>query len=187
MVAVMIDGARSRDCSPSRHRYLGRGACHRLITRLAALLVAAVAVSAAPASAQKVRVDGLTDVNFGTIVNLTADSRQSQSICVYSQTANGGYNVRTFGSGPGGAFTLASGGDLLAYEVQWNAAPGQTSGTMLSANTTLAGLTSAASHQVCNNGPPTTASLIVVLRAANLAGATAGAYSGTLTLVIGAE
>lgn len=187
MVAVMIDGAKSHDRNPLRRPIAGRGVCRRLIMRLAALLAAASAVFAAPASAQKVRIDGLIDVNFGTIANLTADSRQSQSICVFSQTANGGYNIRAFGSGTGGAFTLASGGNSLAYEVQWSATSGQTAGTMLTANTTLTGLTSAATHQVCNNGPPTTASLIVVLRAADLTGAIAGAYSGTLTLVVAPE
>ncbi|MEO6359596.1 MAG: hypothetical protein ABIO43_03350 [Sphingomicrobium sp.] len=182
----MIDGTKSQDRN-LRRQIACRGVCHRLIRCFGALLVTATAVSAAPASAQKVRIDGLVDVNFGTIANLTADSWQSQSICVFSQTANGGYNIRAFGSGTGGSFTLASGGNTLAYEVQWSATSGQTTGTILTANTALTGLTSAATQQVCNAGPPTTASLIVVLRAAALTSAIAGAYSGTLTLVVAPE
>lgn len=187
MVAAISDGARLDDYSLAWCPHAGRRACHRLIMRLAMLFVATTAVVATPASAQKVRIDGLVDVNFGTIANLTVDSRQSQSLCVFSQSANGGYNIRAFGSGAGGAFGLASGANSLAYEVQWSAASGQTSGIMLTPNTTLTGLTSVATHQACNNGPPTSASLIVVLRAADLTGAIAGTYSGTLTLVVAPE
>jgi hypothetical protein len=57
----------------------------------------------------------------------------------------------------------------------------------LSPNVPLTGQTSAASHQVCSNGPATSASLIVLLRSAGLSSVTAGTYSGTLTLLVGAE
>jgi hypothetical protein len=150
-----------------------------------ALLLAAA--FAQPADAQKVRISNLADVNFGTIANLQADSRQSQSICVYSQGAGGAYSVTASGSGGGSAFTLANGAFALPYEVQWSPASGQANGTTLSANVALSGQTSTATQQTCNSGPANSASLIVVLRSAALSQARMGSYNGTLTLVIAAE
>ena len=187
MVAVMNDGAKSDDrfsawCMPWAHWARGRQ-----IVRIAALLAAAAIVLPSPAVAQKVRITGLADVNFGTLTNLGADALRSQNVCLFSQGVSGGYNVRANGSGAGGAFTLANGGSSLVYEVQWNQSSGQSSGTTVAANSTLSGLTSIATQQTCNSGPPTTASLIILLRSAALSSATAGAYSGTLTLIVAPE
>ena len=146
-------------------------------------------LAGAPARAQSnnVRITKLSDVPFGTIANLGADAIQSQSVCVYANTSNDGYRITGTGSGSGGAFTLSSGGDSLDYEVQWSSSSGQFSGTQLSPNMPLTGQITSASHQTCNNGPATSASLIVVLRSSALSAATAGSYSGTLTLVVGPE
>jgi hypothetical protein len=133
-----------------------------------------------------VKISALSDVAFNTIANLTVDSVKAQSICVYSSSPTNGYHVTASGPG-GGAFTLTSGSNTLAYEVQWNASTGQSSGTQLAANVATGGFTSTATQNSCNNGPATTASLIVVLRTAALSTATAGTYTGTLTLVIGPE
>jgi hypothetical protein len=51
----------------------------------------------------------------------------------------------------------------------------------------LTGQVSSATQQTCTNGPATSASLVVILRSAALAGATAGTYTGTVTLVVGPE
>lgn len=144
---------------------------------------------AAPADAasNNVRITGLTDVAFGTLVNLAADSSRSQSICLYANTATNGYNVRASGSGAGGEFALSSGSGSLPFEVQWNSAAGQSTGTQLTANVTLPGQTSVATQQTCNSGPAASASLIVILRSAALSSAQAGTYNGSLTLVIGPE
>jgi hypothetical protein len=141
----------------------------------------------AAAASNKVRLTSLTDVAFGTIGNLSLDAVQSGSVCLYSDTNTNGYNITASGSGSGGAFQLASGLDWLTYEVQWSSSAGQNSGVQLIPNTPLAGQTSTATHQSCNNGPATSASLIVVLRATALSSAAAGSYSGTLTLVVGPE
>lgn len=142
-----------------------------------------------PLSAQSnnVRVTQLSDVAFGSLANLGVDAVRTQSICVFAHTANDGYRVTATGSAPNGAFALTSGSSLLDYEVQWSPTAGQSTGSQLSPNTTLSGLTTTATHQTCSNGPATSASLIVVLRSANLSSARAGSYSGTLTLVIGPE
>lgn len=139
------------------------------------------------AAAQRVRITNLADVNFGLIANLQADSRRSQSICVFSNSSGSAYSVTASGSGPGGAFALANGSSSLAYNVEWSPQSGQTSGTLLTANAALTGQTSAATHQFCNSGPPTSASLTIVLRAFDLSQAREGNYSGSLTLLIAAE
>ena len=63
----------------------------------------------------------------------------------------------------------------------------QTCGTSLTAGVAKTGFKSTAVAQGCNNGPVTTASLIVILRAATLSSATAGTYNGTLTLILAPE
>lgn len=147
-----------------------------------ALGCSAALLVAAPAQAQNVRVTSLTNFTFGTIANLLADQTQSKSLCAYSST--GRYSVRATGSGAGGAFALSAGTRTLAYEVQWNSAAAQTSGTALTAGVTRSGFTTAATNQTCLSGPSTTASLIVILRAASLSAASAGSYTGTLTILL---
>ena len=163
------------------HRILGRlltGGCSAL------LLLHSVPLEAA---SNKVRISGLGDLTFGTLADLSADAVQSESLCLYSDSATNGYNVRASGSGPGGAFTLTSGGDSLPFEVQWNSAAGRSSGTQLTANVATSGQVSSATQQSCNSGPATSASLIVVVRSSALSSAPAGSYNGSLTLVVGPE
>jgi hypothetical protein len=112
---------------------------------------------------------------------------RSESICLFADTATNGYNVTAAGTGPGGAFQLASGTSSMAFEVQWSSSAGQASGVQLTPNVPLTGQVSGATQQTCGNGPATTASLIVLLRSTALSSAAAGTYSGTLTLVVGPE
>ena len=149
----------------------------------------ALVLTAAPASAvsNKVRITKLSDVAFGTLANLSVDAVSSESVCVYANTTTSGYNVTASGTGPGGAFQLSSGSRSMAYAVQWSSSAGQSSGVQLTPNVPLTGQISSATQQTCGNGPATSASLIVVLRTAALSSATAGAYSGTLTLLVGPE
>lgn len=147
-----------------------------------------LALFAAPAgAANKVNITQLSDVTFGTIANLGVDASISQSVCLYSGTSTSGYNVTASGTGPSGAFVLNSATASLPYDVEWSSSSGQTAGTLLTANVPLTGQVSTATHHSCNNGPPTSASLIVILRSAALLSAEAGAYSGTLTLLVGPE
>jgi hypothetical protein len=143
--------------------------------------------SPAPAASNKVRMTGLTDVSFGTLANLGVDAVHNQSLCLYADTPTNGYSITAMGSGSGGAFDLSSGAQALPFEVAWNSAAGQSSGNQLSPNVPLTGQTSTATQQTCNSGPATSASLVVVLRAAALSSTMAGTYAGTLTLIVGAE
>jgi spore coat protein U-like protein len=148
----------------------------------------ALVLIATPASAaSKARITGLSDVAFGTIANLGVDAIRTENVCVYSTSTTSGYNVTASGTGPSGAFQLASGTRSMPFEVQWSGSPGQTSGTTLSPNVPLTGQVSTATQQACSSGPSSSASLVVVLRSAALSSATAGTYNGTLTLVVGPE
>ena len=157
--------------------------------RLVLAGTSAILLAALPAHAasNKVRVTGLSDVAFGAIANLNSDTSQSESVCLFADTNTNGYNVTATGTGPGGAFELSSGSNSLAYEVQWSSSSGQVSGAQLSPNLPLTAQSSTAVQQTCNNGPSTSASLVIFLRSGALSSATAGTYSGTLTLVVGAE
>ena len=152
---------------------------------------AAVAMLCAPAplaaQSNNVRITKLSDVAFGSLANLGMDASVAQNICVFAQTSGNRYRVTATGSAPGGAFALTSGSDLLDYEVQWNASSGQSSGLQMSPSVAQTGLVTAATQQTCNSGPATSASLILLLRSTALQSAKAGSYTGTLTLVIGAD
>jgi hypothetical protein len=151
-------------------------------------LAAAAALYPAPAAAaDKVRITNLSDIAFGTVGNLTVDAVRAEDVCIYSSSATNGYHVTATGTGAGGAFELLSGSNPMAFDVAWSSASGQSSGSVLTPAVPLTGQVSAANQQTCNSGPATTASLIIILRAAALSSATAGTYSGTLTLVVGPE
>lgn len=142
-----------------------------------------------PASAaDKARITGLSDVSFGTITSFAADSVRTQNICVYSKSSPlDNYRITASGSASGGTFALSSGSNTLPYEVQWSDTSGQTSGAQLSANVPLTGQHSSAEQDDCSKGPATTASLIIVVRSAAVAGAISGSYTGSLTLVVAPE
>lgn len=151
------------------------------------IFVLTAALHSLPASAQKVRISNLTDVNYGLITNLQADSRRSQSFCLFDTGGSGTYSVSASGSGSGSSFALANGPTSLAYDVEWSDRSGQTLGTRLTPNVAMTGQTSAATQQFCNAGPSSSASLMIVLRSADLEQAREGSYSGSLTLLIAAE
>lgn len=161
----------------------------RGVPRLAASIAFALAATVlpSPAPAQKVRIGDLSDVNFGLISNLQADARQSQNICVFSQSSGNRYSITATGSGTGSSFTLSNGASSLPYEVEWSDQSGQTSGTSLAPAVAATGRVSAATHQTCNSGPTASASLTIVLRATALSQAREGNYSGSLTLLVAAE
>jgi hypothetical protein len=150
---------------------------------LAGFVALALALPTA-AQAQQVRISRLTDVGFGTITALETDQRLTRNVCVYSSAAAGRYSITARGSGAANAFTIASGTQTIPYEVQWAQTSGQTVGTALSTGVALAGQTSAALNSGCTVAPTRTATLIVILRGTSLASATAGTYSGVLTLVV---
>lgn len=170
---------------------LWKGTLGRLPARPAIFLVLVplllLGASPAMAASNKVRITNLSDLAFGSIANLSTDAVRSENVCLFADTNTNGYNITATGTGPGGTFQLSSGLGSMAYEVQWSSSSGQSSGAQLTPNVPLTGQVSAATHQTCSTGPASSASLVIVLRTAALSSATAGAYNGTLTLVVGPE
>lgn len=173
--------------SPGSRARAHRGRRLRYARAIAGPIAASLALAPQTAVAQKVRITGLSDVTFGLVTNTQADARRSQNICLYSNSAGGAYSVSAAGSGSGSSFVLSNGLDALPYAVEWADSSGKTSGTELNPSVALTGQQSSATHQFCNSGPATTASMTVVLKAADLSQAREGSYSGTLTLLIAAE
>lgn len=136
----------------------------------------------------RVRIGGLSDVTFSS-VDPSANASNAQNVCVWSNTSTRGYTITATGSGAGSAFTLSSGAlPPVPYTVQWAASSGQTSGTSLTAGSTLTGQTSTATNSDCSAGPPASASLVVSMASSTLQSMTAGVtYNGTLTLVVAPE
>jgi hypothetical protein len=131
-----------------------------------------------------VRIRQLNDIAFGTIGTAPVDTVLTDNLCVYSTANSGRYTITARGSGTSNAFTLASGSNVLPYEVQWAFASGATGGTALSPNVGLAGATTNRTDSTCNRAASLTATLIVVLRKTAQESARAGSYTGTLTLII---
>jgi hypothetical protein len=147
-------------------------------------LVALAAGLPSAALAQQVQISRLADRAFGTITALETDQRLSRNVCVYSSAAGGRYSITARGDGTGSAFTIASGIRTIPYQVEWAQISGQTTGTALTTGVALTGQTTAAVNSGCTVAPTRTATLIVILRGTSLASATAGTYSGVLTLVV---
>ncbi|MET0364976.1 MAG: hypothetical protein ABW169_10005 [Sphingobium sp.] len=140
---------------------------------------------AGPAQAAGVaEISNLSDVAFGSIIDFASDLSISQTVCAYSSTLPSRYSVTGTGSGAGNAFTLTNGTGALPYEVQWNAAAGQTSGTKLTAGSALANVASSGLLPGCTLGLTLSGTLTVVLRSADLSSAQSGMYTGTLTILL---
>jgi hypothetical protein len=136
----------------------------------------------------RVRISGLSDVTFSN-VDPSAAASNAQNVCVWSNTNTRGYTVTATGSGAANAFTLASAAlPAVPYTVEWASSSGQSSGTALTAGTTLSGQTSTAITSDCSAGPAASASLVVSIGSSTLQSMTAGVtYNGTLTLVVAPE
>lgn len=133
----------------------------------------------------KAEVSSLSDVDFGQIQTLQADQRRSQSICIASNSSNNRYSLLASGSGAGGQFVLQSGNAILPYLVEWDDVPGQSGGALVTPNQPLAALTTFEKGPRCKRGM--TATLTIVLSAAELSRAEQGDYSGALVLLIAPE
>ncbi len=122
---------------------------------------------------------------FGTVALLSSDLFNRQSICAFGSLLTQGYSVLATGSGAGGAFTIASGSATIPYELQWAQTGGATSGTNVVANVSLPNQAESGilAGVGCAVGV-TTATSIVIVRSSSLLQATAGSYSGTLTIIL---
>jgi len=158
--------------------------CPRVLAGSLALLAI---LAGDPAAAQQVQITRLNDIALG-FASVDQDATGSRNVCVSATGVTGRYSVLATGSGDGNAFTLAGAGAPLAYDVQWSGTANQGTGTALTAGRATSGFVTAllGLNLSCVLGNDT-ASLTVVVRAADLSKATAGAYTGLLTLLIAAE
>lgn len=154
----------------------------RLALSGALVLVLQAGAWTAASAADKVRISDLVDVQLGQLAMNGMDVRSSQNICLYSGSRTGSYSVSA-STGTGAQFELQSPSGNLPFEVQWADSANRTSGQQLVAGTARSGFVSTANNHSCNNSPAA-ASLIVLLRAFEIERATAGSYSGQLTLII---
>jgi hypothetical protein len=127
-----------------------------------------------------VRISNMNDFSFGSWTGV-GDLVQSDSICIHdSSTANTNrYTIRATGSGGGGAFSLNSGPNTLAYAVAWQGSQGGIVNLTSGTNTNFR---RASTSTTCGGG--TNATLRITITEANMLAATAGSYSGTLTILL---
>lgn len=120
-----------------------------------------------------VQISDMNDFAFGTYSG-TGDLNGTDDVCIY-RNGTGNYTVTATGSGAANAFTMTDGTNTIAYSVTLDGAA-LTSGT--AANQTGAHASSAN----CAGTPNKTLNVDVL--AADLQAAPAGAYTGTLTLLV---
>lgn len=175
---------RTRIAQPSKLRTYGISLPMSCVRSFFALIALVACAAPGSVSAQLVEISSLSDLAFGNIVNFSTDVSQSQTVCAYSNALFSNYSVRASGSGAGGAFTLSNGASTLAYDVQWNSATNQSSGTPLTAGVAQSGFISQGVLPGCTIGLTRSGSMTVILRAAALSAARAGSYTGVLTVMI---
>ena len=131
---------------------------------------------------EQYRISSLQDYTFGTYAG-TGDLTSNDDVCVY-HNGDGLYTVTATGSGAANAFTVTNGSNTIAYGVAFNdqtGVVGQTALTTGNASATQSGANVTSSD--CSSGG-LSANLEVELLEAALQAAPAGAYTGTVTVVV---
>lgn len=131
-----------------------------------------------------VRIQNLVDIPLGQADGVNALSGSSPA-CVFRNGASGNYQITASGSGAANAFTLASGGNTIAYTATYDDGSGASA---LTTGVALTGQTGADNaSQDCSTGANNNGTIAVSVSAAAQNGAAVGNYSGTLTLTVAAE
>ena len=131
----------------------------------------------ATSQAQDVLITGLQDYNFGSF---SGDEDMDDTLCIYKSSGNKRYWVTATGSGTGGAFELQDGGNSFAYGVRWQKAGGNFGKLTAGVAKRYGG----ADKVNTDCGGVDNAGLRIEMRESNVAGAPAGSYGGSLTLLI---
>jgi len=129
------------------------------------------------AEAADMRVSGFIDFNFGTWSSGTLST--SGDLCVYKSIGDT-YNVTATGSGAGGAFSVADGGNTVAYTVDW----ARKSSGFTTLTSGAASNFSGANESSTDCGGVMTSTLRINFPDTNLQGAVPGNYSGELTILV---
>ncbi len=171
--------ARSEACAAKA------GGSRRVWAAALAIVAGAALVPSGRAQAQAlVIVNRIDDLPFGTWSG-SGQMQQTMRHCVGSTSLGNRFNVRATGSGSGGAFTVASGANLVAYTVEYRS---PTSGAFqpLTPGVPRGGFVGTTTIN-CSFGLSEPAELRVIFSVADLTAARAGTYSGVLTLTVAPE
>jgi len=133
--------------------------------------------------ANKVKISNLSDIAL-TVAN-NGDFVGTSTACVY-RNGSGAYSMTATGSGTASAFTIVeTGGATLAYAVTYDDGDGAEA---LTASTALGSLANAnTTEDDCSNTAGHSGTVSVNVASADASSAVAGAYVGTLTLVVAPE
>jgi hypothetical protein len=140
------------------------------------------------AQAQSTVSPPLTDFAFGQISSLSSDVNNRQNTCSFGGLTPVSYSVTATGSGSGATFSVTNGSSTVPYEVQWAQSANATSGSNLAANQPLLNQSNASllSSLTCGLGLQN-ATVIVIVRAVSLQQATAGSFTGTLSILLSVQ
>lgn len=148
------------------------------MTRALLVLLFLLGLPALPAAAQTALINGLNDLSSSW--NGTATQIQLEDQHCIAVSNGGEYQVTITGSGASSAFTLANGVKTLAYTVEFK--DNTVAYRTVTTNVPLTGLiTGDVTPNACS-GTSARAFVRVTFTEANLAAATAGTYTGTLTI-----
>lgn len=134
----------------------------------------------------EVKISNLSDVDFGSITDLTSDATaQDDSVCVYNNSGSSYKLTVSSLNNDGSNFRLKNGTNFMNYNVDWfeDVSGGGIQHSLSHASQTTVGN----AHQTsisCNSGASNNASMYLTIPAAQFDGAPAGAYSDTLTIEV---
>lgn len=126
----------------------------------------------------EVRISNLGDILLGTFAGV--DAVGSSAACIYRNSATT-YQITGSGNGAANAFTLTDGTNTVDYSVTF--ADALTAPASLASGVALTGQDGADNDAACAN-TGNNATIEVTVAAADAAALPAGAYAGTLTLVV---
>ncbi len=134
-----------------------------------------------------VQVTNLTDLGLGTFNGGGTDLSATDTFCVYRNGA-GTFDITMSGSGAANAFTLTDSTNTIPYSVDFTNIPAAAT-TAMTTGVLLGGQQNAnTSSTTCSGaGDSDNVSVTVTVTSANLAASPAGAYGGTLTMVVSPE
>lgn len=152
---------------------------------MAALLSLGASAFMPPASAQRIIINQLNDVNLGQWPG-SGDMQGVEPHCVGRDTPNFStaqqFRLRARGSGPGNRFVISSGANTIDYIVEYRDNVNSTAWTELRANANNQRFF--APHWIFCFFGFNTQELRITVREADLIGKPSGSYTGRLTIVV---
>lgn len=130
------------------------------------------------------RISGLSDFNLGNWTS--GDLSANDNLCV-GLFGSSNYRIRAIGDGDGNdinAFALSDGSNFIPYRVFYNDQAGLSGRAELTAATSLSSMTAGSAFWNLFGCLVDNANLSILIEKPNLLSASAGIYTGTLTLIV---